>query len=212
MSKKRLEIITVAAFAELMGVTHKAVNKWIDTGKITQRAIQYSPAGKPKIIVDYAVPDLEKNTTPGAVRKTIGGHTLGGVTNKAQKVQAQINDETLDAIKKLARVDSDGTIKAGDYDITADPVDFHDAKIKEQIAKAQLAIINVKEKRKELVSKAEMDLQLRELGITLKSDLATVADRVAANCHAAQSELEVRNIIHAAIEQVLLKYSNKIWE
>lgn len=210
MAKRKLEVLNVKQFSELMDVSPATVGRWIDGGKISQKSIEYTPSGKPNIIVEYAVDELAKKHKIGAVRKTRGGYNLAG--NTAPKTGATPPlQNAVDTLLGMAGVKPDGTITLDGADMSQDPTTFEAAKIQEQIGKAMLIKLNVAEKRGELVDKREQDNQLRDLGITLKSDLATVADRVAANCFAAESELEVRNIIHGSIEQVLLKYSGKVW-
>jgi len=210
-AKKKLEVLNVSEFAKLMGVASNSVTKWITTGKISQRCIEYSKAGKPQIIVDYAVPELKKNETVGAVRKTKTGHNLGGNTKPQAKVTPQATPADVARLLSFAGVTDDGDVEVAGMDMTKDPLTFEAAKIQEQIGKAMKIKLEVKEKRGLLVDKAEMEKQLAELGINLRGDLATIADRVAANCVADATEHGVRQIIHSAIEKVLLKYTDKVW-
>lgn len=208
---KKLEVLNVSAFAKLMGVSGTTVTKWLDTGKISEKSIQYSASGKPHIIVEYAIPELEKNQTAGAVRKTRTGLNIGGNTKPTQKIKTDINKDDIEKLISTAKVNPDGKIEVKGIDMATDPEDFYAAKVREQIGRAVKLELEIAEKRSQLVDKREQDMQLRDLGVTLKTDLGTIADRVAANCFAAESVLEVRNVIYGAIEQVLLKYSGKVW-
>lgn len=208
---KKLEVLNVSAFAKLMGVSGTTVTKWLDTGKISEKSIEYSGSGKPQIIVEYAVPELEKNQTPGAVRKTRTGLNIGGNTKPNQKIKSDIKKEEVEKLISTAKVSPEGKIEVKGIDTSQDPVDFYDAKLREQIAKTLKVELEVAEKRKQLVDKHEQDMQLRDLGIMLKTEFSTVPDRVAANCFAAESMHDVRNILHFAIEQVFLKFSGKVW-
>lgn len=216
MAKKKLEVLNVAGFAQLMGVAPNTVTKWINTGKITQKSIEYNKAGKPQIIVDYAVPELQKNETPGAVRRTKTGLNFGGNTKPSQKVKPPPGKDAVEALLSMVGLNQNGEVEIDGVSIMeAEATDYHTAKIQEQIGKAELIKLVLKEKRGELVDKEKQAQQFALLGTNLKSYLDTLADRIAAPVYATArngTELDTRNIIHEAVRFVLAKFSGKIWE
>lgn len=215
MAKKKLEVVNVSKFAQMCGVSSPAVNKWIATGKITEKSIIYSSAGKPQIIVDYAVPELEKNQALGQIRKTKTGLNIGGNTAPGAKVSGAPSQKQVEAILGLAGVDAEGNVTvAGVSIMDVEAQDYATAKIQEQIGKSILMKLLVQEKRGLLVDKEAQNLQFASMAIELKSALSTYPDRVSASAYAAaqKSELDMKNVLYKAMEDLLLKFANRIWE
>lgn len=216
MAKKKLEVISVKAFADLMGVNPTSVTKWINTGKLTQKSIEYNDSGNPKIIVDYAVPELEKNQKTGAVRRTRTGLNFGGNTRPDKKVQPPPSQDEIGKLLGMVGLGPDGTVQVNGASIMDAQADSYDiAKTQEQIGKAEMIKLQLKEKRGSLVDKEAQAKQMALLGVSLKGYLNTFADRIAAPVYATAktgTELDVRNIIHEAVQFVLVKFSGKTWE
>lgn len=222
MPKTNLEVITVKEFALRVGVTSPAIVRHIETGRITSRSIQYSKGGKPKLIADLAMEDLKNNVDVNKVRQTRTGLSVAGLaapkiktsggtsrgTKKSKPSAKDVAEKVLatqgDAIHKKGKIT---TTEGFELDFSRDPASLNEARIREAIAKAVNAELDVDIKKKTLVDVHKQDLQLAALGANLKKDISVVADRLAAPCAAESDVPTVRNIIHAELEAILLKHS-----
>lgn len=225
MPKKTQEIVTVKEFAARLGVSAQAVMRYMNNGIITERSIAYmKEGGKPKIVVEAALEEIKKNKDPTKSRSTRTGKTVAGLmapkvrnTLKAPKVkEAKAFAEQLVKEKGDSVYDNGGeviTVDGIEIDFSRDPASLIEAKIRQEIAKANEAEIKVKALRGLYVEIAKQDTQLANLAVNLKKDIANVPDRLAAPLAAETNPATVRNMIHAELEAILVKHSGprKIW-
>lgn len=225
MPKINKEVVTVKEFAARLGVSAQAVMRYMNNGIITERSIAYmKEGGKPKIVVESALEEIKKNKDPTKSRSTRTGKTVAGLTApkvrgtlKAPKVkEAQAFAEQIVKAKGDSVYDNGGekiTVDGIEIDFSKDPASLIEAKIRQEIAKANEAEIKVKALRGTYVEIAKQDAQLANLAVNLKKDIANVPDRLAAPLAAETNPATVRNMIHAELEAILVKHSGprKIW-
>lgn len=225
MPKKATEIITVKEFAARLGVSAQTIMRYMDAGIITERSIAYiKVGGKPKIIAEYASEDIKKNKDPTISRQTKTGQTVAGLhapkvknTLKGSKVkEAQAFAKQIVKEKGDSVYDNGGEkiiVDGIEIDFSKDPASLIEAKIRQEIAKANEAEIKVKALRGIYAEVAKQDAQLANLAVNLKKDLGNVADRLAAPVAAETNVAACRNMIHAELEAILVKHSGprKIW-
>jgi hypothetical protein len=227
MPKQNVEIVTVKEFATRLGVTSPAVVRHIKAGRITDRSIQYSAGGKPKIIVQNALEDLRRNADIAKPRHTRTGFSVAGLAapkikntlptdKKAKKNVKDIaskvaREQGADIYKKKHKIEAEGGIV---LDFSRDPVTMNEARIREAIAKSVKEELGVQALRKTLVNKADQDLQLANLATNLKKDLSILADRISDRLATETSPTECRNIVHAELEKIMDKHSgpNRVWQ
>ena len=225
MPKKSTEIVTVKEFAARQGVSAQSIMRYMETGIITERSIAYlKEGGKPKLIAEYAKADIEKNKDPTAPgRNTKAGLTVAGLnaprirnTVKAPQVKAAkqfaeqlAKEKGPDIYQSTEKVVVDGI----EIDFSRDPASLIEAKIRQEIAKANEAEIKVKALRGTYVEVDKQDMQLANLATNLKKDLANVPDRLAAPLAAETNPATCRNMIHAELEAIMVKHSGprKAW-
>lgn len=210
MPKKNLELLPVTQFAELIGVTARAVQKYIENGRLTEKSMQYVPGNKkPKIIVEYAVAELKKTQDLSRVRKTRTGHNVHGVVAPKTQRPATISREEVEKVVAEATVTPTGKIVTPSGIMDDDPDNYSDAKTQEQIAKAVLAKLQVAKVRGALVDKAQIDAQYTQHGIQLRTDLMTLSKRVSADCAVETDRFEIEKMIDKAMESILLKHTTR---
>lgn len=211
-----------AEFGKLLGISPTSVSRHIKAGHITERSLVYSKGGKPKILVDYAIQDMEKKPANSRVIHTRGGTVLGGnLVEPERRTKAAIDKTTAEQIASslFPEIDAHGkttvngqsqlTVDGIELDFSRDPASLAEAKVREAIAKAVKLELDNQEKRKTLVDKAAQDRQFAGFAVNLKNDLGAVADRLQAIVAVETSPTACRNLIHKEIENVLIKHSKK---
>lgn len=219
---KKQDVITVKAFADLLHISPASVTRHIKAGHITERSIVYSRGGKPKLLVDYALEDMQKKPAHSAVRHTRGGTVFGGdlvgqasrapsppppkkVAQIVEQVHAEMDAEGNTTVNGQSKLTVDGI----ELDFTRDPTNLAEAKVRLAIAQAVKQELENKQKRGTLIDKDAERRNFAGFAVNFKKDVGAVADRVAALVAVESSPVTCRNIVHKEIENVLIKHSNK---
>lgn len=217
------DIVSVKEFSAILQISPASVTRHIKAGHITERSITYSPTGKPKILVDYALEDMMKKPAHSAIRHTRGGTTFGGdltkpekrtvqkvpTTKEAEKIADTIHPDLDERGNVTVNGKSELTVDGITLDFSRDPTNLAEAKVRLAIAQAVKFELENKQKRGTLVDKRAQDIQFAAFAVNFKKDIGAVADRVAALVAAESSPTVCRNIIHKENEDVLIKHSKK---
>jgi len=208
----KIEVLTMHAFAQRLGISDPTVRKYIEKKKIKESSLKRNAKGVPSIIYEKAIADLDAVRDPGQIRRTQAGLSVGGVTT--MDAREPVPDKAqIQQIAEQAEVTETGEIKVDKKltDMSKDPKDYTEAKIQEQIARAIKIKTEVKILLKTLVAQSDVDEALGALAVNLRSDLETLPGRLAAACAATDKPKEVEAMINKEIILILNKHSGKIW-
>lgn len=90
--KRKHEAVTISEFARRMGLTHPAVAKAVNSGRLVE-SITYTPAGKVRIDPKIAAEEWEKNTDHALARNVKNGKGLRTAANPAvSENRAKLNE------------------------------------------------------------------------------------------------------------------------
>lgn len=178
MAKKKEEPITITEYGRRKGVSHTAVNRAIETGRIVKGLVKLAN-GRKGIIQSIADKEWAENTNPDHWRSR---YTTSGGRN-ATEVDP---DET-----KAARA---GTLNA--------------AKQARAVFDAKLAELEYKKKAGLLVEKDKVYKTLYDFGKELRNELLSVPDRIIDEVLGAENRTKAITLLYDELAAVLAKATN----
>jgi hypothetical protein len=175
-----MAVVSLRAYARHRGVSLKAVQKAIESGRI-----QTTEEGK--IDVEQADADWEKNTAPRA-----------GKTAKFQKPPAGRKTSTAAAAASNARLDP----------ASAGGLDYARARAVHENYRARLAKLDYEAKLGKLVSRDEVEIAAFNRFRTLRDGMLNIPDRLAAVLAAETDPIKVHELLTTEIRKALLDFSD----
>ena len=180
MERINLEKISQREYAKRLGISNEAVSKAIREGKIDKGWDREEE----KIIVPYA------NKEWGALHMK---------TNVSQLLQQEVGEE--------AQVDGQSPARKGGLTLTNES-SFADAKRVREIIHAQLAALDLKERKGELVRKDEVYKQLYAFGQQVRLAVMATPDRGIDAILASKTRAEAYQILSGALQEALEELAN----
>lgn len=182
-----MENLTQAEFARHVGKSAGEINKWISSGKISEEMISII-GGRKFIKLEIALAKLNITATkPNHTGKKKSIHTEERLPpGIKKKIEGKITrrDSTYETFKPT-----------GD--------DFHDAEVREKLAKAETAEINLEKLRGNLISSSEVYKALFEFGNRLRKDIQAVPEQIVDALLASASREEAICILQDAYDDAL---------
>lgn len=213
-------LVSFRDFARMKGVSDTAIHKMVRSGRLTEAAIDRTKPKRPRLILEVANNEFITNTNYNQQRTTKSGQPnyvrLDATAPTPAKGYASLRDpEKAARFAKLIGaedIEADGTLHLPSqanfgFDINADPQDIAQAKIQEAVFKAAKIRLEVLKTRGDLVDKEEVNMELAGLGGRLRNALLAIPDQIVADVYASVDKFQARETMYAAIEAVLLKFS-----
>lgn len=210
-------------FSKHIGVSAAAVVGYIKTGRIKSTSMWTPPgAKKPRIITHLAVLDMQAFTEASGAKpqRTQGGLTRNGPegekVNKPTKKQFQEWLETSgtdlgnDYEFSEDDYDADGNLKKPPVVVNENPTTFGDAMLLDAVAKAKLSLLKYQQLNGDLWPKQPIQDQLAALGVQMRSDAASIGQRLGALIAAETNPQLCINMIDAEINGLFEKHSLKL--
>jgi phage terminase Nu1 subunit (DNA packaging protein) len=194
MGRKQLERISQREYARRLGISNELVSRAVKNGHIKKGWDK--EAGK--IIVEHA------NVEWGAMYMK---------TDVTQVLAQPVADEPDNEQGEADYVEDQGggvpqEVNNNNLKLT-ERTSFAEAKRVREIIEAQLAALELKEKKGELVSKAQVEKQLFAFGQQIRVSILIIPDRIIDNLLAATNRAEAHKILtdelHAALETLANK-------
>lgn len=183
MYTDRLERISQREYARRLGISNEAVSKAIREGKIDRGWDKVDG----KIIVEYA--NIEWGTL----------HMSTALPSLFSPEELETTEER--PVQRLANTGQKGLSLTNESS-------FAEAKRVREIIQAQLAALDLKERKEELVKKDEVYKQLYTFGQQMRLTLLATPDRGIDAILAAKNRTEAYNILSATIIEALEHLTN----
>lgn len=183
MGLENLERISQREYAKRLGISNEAVSKAIREGKIDRGWDKKEG----KIIVEYA------NREWGALHLK---------TNVSRLLQQEPGEDLQQSGEWQSAAGKKGGLTLNNES------SFADAKRVREIIHAQLAALDLKERKEELVKKEEVYKQLYAFGQQVRVAVMTTADRSIDTILVAKNRMEAYNILSACLLEALEGLTN----
>lgn len=202
-------------FAESIGVSDTAVRKAITSGKISEACIDRTNPKRPKINAQKALVEWGKNYVPGYTQSEKLEATLEGSQTKVkdpapEKKQKVKKAPAPEQKKEQKRIPATGEreveeLAEGDFDtiVLYKDADLKEAKRVGEIAKAKLAMVELKERKDKLIDKAMVQRELFAHGQAIRSGFQGIPDKWIDNIMACADRHEAHAMLTRAIAEVL---------
>lgn len=208
-------LVSLREYGKMKGVSDTSIRKMIKAGRITKAAIDYTNPKRPKIRVDVADKEFVLHTNYNQQRNTQSGPNYSRLEPPAKGYASLRDPEKAARFAKLIGaedIEPSGKVHLPenaeiDFDVNSDPVDIYQAKMQEAIFKAIKIRLEVLKTRGDLVDKEEVNMELAGLGGRLRNALLAIPDQIVADVYASVDKFQARETMYAAIEAVLLKFS-----
>lgn len=209
------ELISLREFARRLGVSDTAVRKAIDAGKISRDCLDHSNAKRPKIDADRARTEWGKNYVPHYTQSEKLEASLISqepTTSKKPKPPAEkLVSKT--KVKQLKEAESDAEHPTGVEhnltDVDSDTInlsrsaDTKEAKRVEAIAKAKIAMVELKEKKGKLIDKSAAYKEFFAAGQAVRAAFQGIPDKWIDNILACSTRSEAHAMLTEAIVEAL---------
>lgn len=215
-------LVSFRDFARMKGVSDTAIHKMVRSGRLTEAAIDRTKPKRPRLILEVANNEFITNTNYNQQRTTKSGQPnyvrLDATAPAPAPVKGYASLRDPEKAARFAKligaedIEPSGKVHLPenaeiDFDVNSDPVDIYQAKMQEAIFKAIKIRLEVLKTRGDLVDKEEVNMELAGLGGRLRNALLAIPDQIVADVYASVDKFQARETMYAAIEAVLLKFS-----
>lgn len=183
--------ITLTDFEKITGISNQTLSRAISQGKIPQQFVVKTGKRRPVFI------------QPKAAAVT-WLKNLQGTTAKVHDLRKRLEAYIKTFIEEKEVIETHEHKDKSEKGVTS----YAEAQRQERVFKAQLAELELEEKRGTLINKSEVYFQLFAIGKEIRTSLLAIADRITDDCFASQNRNKVHSLIYEAIEFELRRLSD----
>jgi hypothetical protein len=213
------EKVSLREFARRLGVSDTAVRKAIEAGKISTGCLDYSNANRPKINANQARTEWGKNyvsayTQSETLEIALSGSGPSGGPASDKTPRASPRKKTVKKVPSppqqsesdahhAAAVEQEAATVDSDTIVLSKSADTKEAKRVEAIAKAKLAMVELKEKKGKLIDKAAAYKEFFAAGQAVRAAFQGIPDKWIDNILACSTRSEAHALLTEAIIEAL---------